>query len=164
MTLKWVVKTWNKDGVQFDITDHYVNNVGEVYCGYCTFPKRMLIAEKWHDFAANVPVHGGLTYVKASDNGATTYGFDCGHADDDDDPECRDIDWVSTECERMAEAIKLAVTFEPQWLAAVTEAEKEAIITAYHAECHKHGCVFAPPDDSIGDMMSVISGGFMSMY
>ncbi len=84
-----------------------------------------------------------------------TYGFDCAHSGDDENPDCQNEKWVSVECERMAESIMLAVAFEPAYLLAITDGEKAKIIDAYHKQCGEHNIPFVLTEN-FGAMIHVM--------
>ena len=147
-----VVREWSKDGIRFCIAKAGLGH----YCGYCTFPHRPVREHGYNGFMEYVPVHGHITYAAVEQTG-TTYGFDCAHAGDDEDPNCQDEQWVKVECERMAEAIKLAVVYEPAYLEAGTNEEKAAIIDAYHEQLREHGIEFCLTDN-FGALINVLGG------
>jgi len=70
---------WEKDGLVFSIVKH--STLGH-YCGYVRFPKRPVKEKEYGGILTYVPVHGGITYAKESEDGSIVYGFDCAHCDD----------------------------------------------------------------------------------
>lgn len=124
-------ETWEKDGIGYSIVQH--SSYGH-YCGYCRFPERPLIEEGYFGIATYVPVHGGITYAKQDVDGSMVYGFDCAHAEDDEKPETRDVEWLKAECERMAEAIKIAVRYESLYLKATNSEDRAFLIDEYCGE------------------------------
>ncbi len=146
-------KTWQKGDATFSIwfcRDHY--------CGYVRYPKRFTIESGYDGFLTYVPVHGGLTYTKEDTNGSIVYGFDCAHCDDGGNPLCRDLDWLTAECERMDTALRLAPEYEKRYLVAATNKDKAAIIEEYHAALTNQGIVF-DLRDNLGAMINVVVGG-----
>ena len=93
------------------------------YCGYVRFENRPVIEPTYHGIMTYVPVHGGITFANQDEDGSMIYGFDCGHAGDDERPELRDEEWLGEECFRMGRAIQIAAKYEGAYLA--TEGSKE---------------------------------------
>ena len=126
---KWVEKqpgvelvdTWQKEDVCYAITrvgrERYEKVLAEAsddvrrwsslrphYCGYCAFLGCPF--EQLYKIAhlEDVHIHGGITYTGDQD-GWSIYGFDCGHAGDQLDIRYRSVEWLASECERMARGI-----------------------------------------------------------
>lgn len=74
------------------------------YCGYCIFTEPPF--EDSSRYAVLMAdVHGEITYAERFANNVQMYGFDCGHSGDEYDDRCSDVDWLTTECEKMAREI-----------------------------------------------------------
>lgn len=121
------VEAWEKDGIKFYI----LKGLWERHNGYCEFPERPTIEQGDGGILAYVPVHGGITYASEGEHGEMVYGFDCGHAGDDERPELLAFGWLRAECEKMAACIKAAVPFEERYLLARTDDAKIAIVDEY---------------------------------
>lgn len=146
------VKVWEyDDGVVYSIVPY-----GH-YCGYCRFPKRPLIEQGYNGIAAYVPVHGGITYAEEAKDGSMVYGFDCAHSGDEERPELRDLAWLSKECERMAEGVKLAAEYEKRYLTSVTNEETAKVLDEYHTKLRDKGITF-DLRDNFGAMLRVLCG------
>lgn len=100
-------KIWEHDGIRFMIIEHVwaerIRNIAPVlgmghFCGYCNLSVLVLDYNR-------VDVHGGITLYRSEQDGTYTYGFDCAHWNDSENPLLRDLDWLTSECERMAEQI-----------------------------------------------------------
>lgn len=97
------VLEWEKNGVKYEAIKAEAGalpSIGEWwwYNGYCTLP---VILPDVND----VDVHGGVTYTKDNGDGTMTYGFDCAHVYDDENPNSQDLEWIKAEAERMAASI-----------------------------------------------------------
>lgn len=149
------VKAWKKDGIQYFILQHPM--FGH-YCGYCVFPVRPLIEQGYRGIVSYVPVHGGVTYAGEEKSGEMIYGFDCAHADDENDPDLRDLDFLARECERMAKAIHVAMSFERDYLLSPTDERKIEVLEAYHEALRQHE-IFFNLDDNFGALINVLFGG-----
>ena len=92
-------------------------------CGYVTVPTSHLayristlsVLSGFIDFETYLQPHGGLTYNSPETdavgfyNNGWTFGFDCAHADDSnnpDDPGYRNLEYVKANCIIMAEQLK----------------------------------------------------------
>lgn len=104
------VKEWQRDTLKFHIVCAewserllevgypYIHNY---YCGYVTFLGRPVP----NDTIDEIDVHGGVTLIEENEDGSYTYGFDCGHYGDVNQPHLQDLAWVQKECESMAAQI-----------------------------------------------------------
>ena len=146
------IKQWEKDGVSFSII------LDRHHCGYCRFPERPTAEEGYNGILTYAPVHGGLTYAEQDEDGSMVYGFDCAHSGDDSRPELRDLDWLTAECEKMATAIKAAVSVEEGYLLSETEEEKAVVISSYHEALGQEGIDFELTDN-FGAMINSMFGG-----
>lgn len=149
------VAEWVKDDVKYTIKQ--VSWGPQHYCGYCTFPKRFAVEGGYDGILTYVPVHGGITYADESDD-SMTYGFDCGHCDDENNPQLRDIEWLKGECERMASAIKIAAEYEPEYLLAKTNKEKARILEEYHKKTETELGAEFDIKDNFGTMIRLLCG------
>ncbi len=93
--------------------------------GYCRFRHKPVIEEGYNGILNYVPVHGGITYCHHS-KGVSTYGFDTAHSDDENNPLCRNIEWIEFQCRLMSESIRIASRFEPEYLK-----HKDRLVRAY---------------------------------
>ncbi len=148
-------KSWEQEEVVFTILRTEMGH----YCGYVTFPKRFLLEDGHEGILTYAPVHGGITLAERDDEtGEMTYGFDCMHVGDDENPLRRDLDWLTAECERMAVAIRMAQEYEKQYLQADGNEARVEIIDTYHERLHEeHGIEFYV-QDNFGAMLSVMGG------
>jgi hypothetical protein len=127
-------------------------------CGYVRFNKRPVIEKEYGGILSYVPVHGGITYAKESKNGSMVYGFDCAHCDDENNPNCKDANWVLKEAINMGLAILIAKKHERKYLAVDGFPKKRAkIIDCFHLETKKSGVVF-DIQDNFGAMINLLSG------
>lgn len=152
------VKVWNINMNSLEIQCSLVLQDQGHYCGYCRFPSRPLIEEKYRGFATYVPVHGGITYAKKEEDGTMVYGFDCAHADDDYNPLCKDIDWLMSETEKMAIGIMEASRYEKDYLTAKDTIEKAKIIDDYHEHLEKKYGIKFDIMDNLGAMVNLLIG------
>jgi hypothetical protein len=151
------VKAWegivNNTPVKYRIVQ---TNMGH-YCGYATFEHRPLQEAGYDGIATWVPVHGGITYAVDKDDKGFTYGFDCGHAGDEHDPKTSNVDWLTTECERMALGLVIAVGFEEAFKNSKTQAGLVKIIERYHEAMAAQGIKF-DLHDNFGAMIELFGG------
>lgn len=147
------IVSWWKESVRCSIV---LTNHGH-YCGYARFPVHPVTESGYHGILTYVPVHGGITYARADKDGTMVYGFDCAHADDDNNPNIRDIEWLKAECRRMVGAILAAAAIEVDYLTAPDNARKATVINSYHEVCKEHGCVFGLPNN-LGALINVMAG------
>lgn len=131
----------NHEDIRFDWTQeriHFIiiwNYHTDHYCGYCIFPKRPVKEPGYNGILRYVPVHGGITYDNERSDGTMCYGFDCGHIDSPSGPT---EDWLTGQCEMMADSIKAARRIENQYLLAEGDNDKRAgILTRFHKRIHK---------------------------
>jgi hypothetical protein len=153
------VKVWCKRDLVLSIVKH--PSQGH-YCGYVRFPKRPVREKGYEGILTYVPVHGGITYTKESEDGSMVYGFDCGHCDDWSETHPYGKKWtleeVVKETENMATAIQLATKYEKRYLQALTNKGKAKIIDEYHRELkQKHGIAFNL-NDNFRAMINVLGG------
>lgn len=148
-------KKWEKDGLLLALVRH--PSLGH-FCGYVNFPKRPTIEQGYEGILTYVPVHGGITYAAEEKDGTFTYGFDCMHVDDDDDPRCADIDWLTRETELMATAIRVAATYEQRYLLAASNEDKAAVIDAMHKEMERDHEIRFSVTDNFGTMLRLFGG------
>jgi len=99
------LKTWTVGDLDFYIVDCR----GSHLCGYVRFPERPVKERTYHGILTYVPVHGGITYADQKDGGMV-YGFDCGHAGDEERPETKDPEWVGVR-ERLNKSFDLHDNF-----------------------------------------------------
>ena len=127
------------------------------YCGYAIFPKRPVKEKKYGGILIYTPVHGRVTYACEEKDGSMVYGFYCGHADDENNSNLRDIDWLKKECIRMGYAIKLAVKYEKKYLKAKKQTTKAKHLDAYDAMCNE---LFdtEPNAFNLGKALNLLSG------
>ncbi len=128
------------------------------WCGYARFPKQPTQESGYSGILTYVPVHGGITYARQDDDGTMVYGFDCAHADDDNNPLLQDLDWLKAECQRMVAAILAAASVESLYLDAKDNPAKADVIDRYHAACQEHGIEFNL-QDNFGAMINIMFGG-----
>lgn len=109
------VKKWERDGVSYEIKKFSYGSMDPAlriavemtglrsswHCGYATLDIDIGEEVSW-----NLDVHGGgCTFYKEHEDGRITYGFDCNHVGDLHNWYVDDIDWLTSECERMAAQI-----------------------------------------------------------
>lgn len=149
------VELWEHDGLVFSIQEVR----GSHYCGYVRFPVRPVQEPSYNGIMTYVPVHGGITYARSSEDGSIVYGFDCAHADDDKNPELKDIEWLMAECETMAQGIKIATEFEQEYLANDGDDKARAdVLDRYHQRMSERGVKFEITDN-FGAMINAMFGG-----
>lgn len=148
-------ETWEADGAKFSIVTH--PTMGH-YCGYVRFPCRPVKEQDYHGILTYVPVHGGITYARMSDDGSMVYGFDCAHADDENNPDLRDIEWLKTECQRMAQAISIAAAFEDAYLEADGDKSRAVVLDEYHERLALENIEFKLTNN-FGAMINAMFGG-----
>lgn len=125
--------------------------------GYCRF-KRKPVHERGYDgMLSYVPVHGGITYCHHK-FGVSTYGFDTAHASDEDNPLCRNVEWVEYQCLVMARGIQVAAQFEEDYLRFNELYQRAEIIDKYHARLRR--LIAAPFElqNNLGAMINVLFG------
>lgn len=162
-----VKKTWGHHGMAFTIIevdlfegmpkDYSPSPLIERchYCGYVRFETRPVKIQGYSGILTYVPVHGGITYCD-EDEAGVVYGFDCGHAGDQERPELKDMEWLGTECFKMGRAIQVAAGFEDRYEASEDEA-RALVIQEYHEELLKQGIEFELMDN-FGAMINVMFG------
>jgi len=147
-------KSWENNGVRFEIAKTSMGH----YCGYCIFPERPLIERGYSGIAIYVPVHGGITFSESGENlnpptSGYVYGFDCAHCNDDSNPDCTDVYWLTTECEKMAAGIKVAAKYEQRFLDASGNDPVAKILDEMHKELGGFNL-----QDNFGAMIRVMCG------
>ncbi|MEN6426082.1 MAG: hypothetical protein ABFE13_12005 [Phycisphaerales bacterium] len=155
-----VSDSWEHDGLKFTVlfVDMHYGPHGGHYCGYVRFPKRPVREPGYEGIIAYVPVHGGVTYDHQDEDGSMVYGFDCGHYDDDNNPDLRNPKWLHDECERMAVAILLAAKYERRYLRNTTNAGKAKALDEYHDELRKTWGREVNSTEGFGVMINLLSG------
>lgn len=148
------VKTWRVKNIIFSIVHH--SHLGH-YCGYVRFPKKILREKGYDGIVTYVPVHGGITYVEQSEDGSIVYGFDCAHSGDKKNPYCKDLEWLTKECARMAIALETAKKYEGRYLRCITNKGKAKAIDNYHNELRKNR-IFFSLQNNFGAMLNVLGG------
>lgn len=147
------IVTWKANDLTFSITSCR----GMHYCGYVRFPERPVQELSYFGILTYVPVHGGITYAEMSDDKNMVYGFDCGHVNDESNPNLKNIEWLKTECELMAEAIKIAAKYEDEYLQ-TSDKERADVLQKYYDETEsKFGRGFNPTAN-FGVMMNLLGG------
>lgn len=142
-------ETWAYEGVQCSVL---LTTMGH-YCGYARFADKPVKEPGYNGILSYVPVHGGITYAHAGDDGMV-YGFDCAHLDDERNPLMRDIDWLKGQCQKMADSIVLAAEYEDRYLmAAGDNTTRAAIIDEF---TKKLGGLEVT--DNLGAMINVVCG------
>lgn len=128
------IQVWERDGLKFSVVQNHA------LCGYVRFPTRPVAEDGYHGILDYVPVHGGITYAHEDAEGMV-YGFDCGHADDDEDPRMQDVSWVKGEAERLGMAIREAAKIESDYLRNDGNNDaRAAILDEYRARMTASGC------------------------
>ncbi|MEM3622796.1 MAG: hypothetical protein QXR76_03380 [Candidatus Bathyarchaeia archaeon] len=153
------VKVWRKGDLTFSIVKH--STMGH-YCGYVRFPKRPVREEGYEGILAYVPVHGGITYARQSEDDSMVYGFDCAHSEDWSETHPYGHKWtleeVEKEAENMAIAIQVAAKYERRYLRNYTNKGKAKVIDEYHRKLkEKHGITFNLHDNFLA-MLNVLGG------
>lgn len=74
------------------------------HCGYVIFKPSPFSGSSIFD-VDGADVHGGVTYARRFDNNVQIYGFDCAHAHDEWDENCKNIEWLTAQCEQMGREI-----------------------------------------------------------
>lgn len=109
-----IVKSWQDDIASYEIKKLFWSveakaiapSLHDYHCGYCTIGPDIIRVDERH-IEENVDVHGGVTFSHPGDvRGNWTFGFDCAHVDDENNPQLQDIDWLTAECESMARQIR----------------------------------------------------------
>jgi len=151
------VKVWRKGNLTFSIVKH--SSMGH-YCGYVRFPKHPVKEKEYGGILTYVPVHGGITYAKESEDGSMVYGFDCAHAGDFSETFPYGKKWtieeVEKETEKMAIGIEIAKKYEKRYLQSYTQKGKAKVIDEFHKElAEKHGITFKL-QDNFGAMLNLL--------
>lgn len=150
-----LVKDWVKDSVSLCILRN--EHMGH-FCGYATFSMRPTIEQGYDGILTYVPVHGGITYARRDEDGTFTYGFDCSHCNDEEDPRCRDLDWLTRETEKFVIAIPVAVAYESRYLAAEDSKAKAQVIDQMHEELERDHEIRFDVKDNFGATLKLLSG------
>lgn len=157
---------WNYEGARCSIVR--VQDSGHL-CGYARFPRRFVREDGYDGILSFVPVHGGITYARESDDGTMVYGFDCAHSGDAPPIEFASKiglrhrnpgahvwteDEVHAETERMVRGIAACEPYEERYLLARDGEERAAVIDEYHAALGGGFDV----TDNFGAMIGVLGG------
>jgi hypothetical protein len=134
--------TWEQAGLTFVVNETTLGPDHRHYCGYVRFPKRPLKEKGYKGIVRFVPVHGGVTFAEKDRDGSMVYGFDCAHNGDDERPECKDLEWLKAETERLGVSLAIASRYEKELARVKTKEAKLGIIMAYHLELHNLGIEF----------------------
>lgn len=129
----------------------------EQFNGYCRF-KRKPVYERGYDGILNyVPVHGGITFA-LHQFGVSTYGFDTAHAGDDENPLCKNIEWVEHQALVMAESVRIAALYERDYLKFNDRYARAEVIDRYHR--HVRRAIGQPFElmNNFGAMINAITG------
>lgn len=117
-------KTWEYKGATCSIV---FNDRCDHYCGYVRFAENPFArggpVERFLDY---VPVHGGITYHTGN-----VFGFDCGHCDDENNPNLKDIDWLTKHIETFADAILAAKPVELKYRRLRSNKSKGELLDEY---------------------------------
>lgn len=104
--------------------------------GYCRFRSKPVIERGYHGILSYVPVHGGITYAN-HDRLVSVYGFDTAHANDEQNPLVKNIEWVEYQAWLMGKSIALASLYELDYLRSECPYFRARIIDKYHAKIRK---------------------------
>ena len=99
------VKEWDYRGALCEIKRFYWSIQSPLLRPYHTGYARLPGPFDGADVANNIDVHGGVTYHRESSDGTETIGFDCYHSDDENNPQLMDVDWLTSEVERMVDQL-----------------------------------------------------------
>lgn len=104
--------------------------------GYCRFKRKPVHEEGYNGILNYVQVHGGITFCEHK-LGVSVYGFDTAHLGDEDNPLCRNIEWLEYQCLVMARGIQIAAQFEQDYLRFKERYQRAQIIDAYHTKVNR---------------------------
>lgn len=127
------------------------------YNGYCRFRRKPVHERGYTGILNYVPVHGGITYCNHK-LGVSTYGFDTAHADDENNPLVRNVEWIEYQCLVMARGIQIAAQFEPDYLRFKDNDCRAVIIDKYHARLRRLISTPFVLSDNFGAMINVLFG------
>lgn len=147
------VKTWANDIATFFIVQN--PDFGH-YCGYARFASKPLKTKGYWGIVTYAPVHGGVTYAEARDDGSIVYGFDCAHRGDQSNPLLWDLDYLTNECEAMALSLVKAAEFEEEYETASSDKVVD-VINRYHASLGKYDVRF-DLSDNFGAIINFLFG------
>lgn len=149
-------KIWQLDDIQCSLVRNTTLTPSH-YCGYARFPERPVREQGYDGILTYVAVHGGITYARESEVDDTmVYGFDCGHAGDDNNPQCKDIEWLTKETEKMAEIIKEMSKIEYDYLNLTESEDRVDLIDEFY---NNHKWDFNPVESTnFGVMLNLLSG------
>lgn len=149
------VPTWNWD--KSELLPYADWDSVTQYNGYCRFRKKPVHERGYAGILNYVPVHGGITYTEHK-LGVSTYGFDTAHADDENNPLVRNVEWVEYQCMVMARGIQIAAQFEPDYLRFKGQDCRAVIIDKYHARLKRLISTPFVLTDNFGAMINVLFG------
>jgi hypothetical protein len=93
-------------------------------CGYCALPKTSVPCEWWGNYNADglqfLKIHGRITYCQVEGD-YVVFGFDCGHAGDDHNPNLQSTEYVMGLARTMEHLIIAYITRIKEWRAADTK-------------------------------------------
>lgn len=125
--------------------------------GYCRFKHKPVIEEGYHGILNYVPVHGGITYCRHS-KGVSTYGFDTAHSDDENNPLCRNIEWIEFQCRLMADSIRIAARFEPAYLKFRDKRTRAFVVDKFHSAIRRKTGQNFNLGNNFGAMINLLCG------
>lgn len=127
------------------------------YNGYCRFKRKPVQERGYHGILDYVPVHGGITYCEHK-LGVSTYGFDTAHSGDDENPLCRNVEWVEYQCLVMARGIQIAAQFEKDYLRFKDNDCRAVVLSRYHARLDRLISTPFNLGNNFGAMINVLFG------
>lgn len=127
------------------------------YNGYCRFMSKPVMEPGYKGILNYVPVHGGVTYASLQ-CGVATYGFDTAHADDEKNPQVRNLEWMEFQAWFMAKAIRLAALYEPEYLRTECPYQRARIIDSYHGKVRKLTQQLFVIGNNFGAMLNLLCG------
>lgn len=125
--------------------------------GYCRFKRKLVYERGYHGLLAYTPVHGGITYAHHK-MGVSTYGFDTAHLGDDEDPLCKNIEWIEHQAMIMAESVRIAALYERDYLRFKDRYVRVRIIEKYHRHINKVVGQRFNLQNNFGAMINVMFG------
>ena len=127
------------------------------YNGYCRFKSKPVIEKGYNGLLTYVPVHGGITFAQHK-FGVSTYGFDTAHADDENNPLVKNIEWVGHQAAIMAMSIRVAAQFEPDYLRFKEMGTKALVIDRYLSKLKRLMGAQLNIQNNFGAMINLLSG------
>jgi hypothetical protein len=137
------VKVWDYKDMQCSIVKGKgTADYNRHYCGYVRLAqnpyKHVSYPRNWKEIKSGiscyVPVHGGITYGDTTEeDGSVVFGFDCAHYRDEERWELFDIDWLTKECQRMADGVLITAKYEDAYESAKGE-ERASILEKMEEE------------------------------